>query len=45
MRKKYILILVKGLPDGLDDTKLTAEKEVPINFSEQLKKNLFKVAL
>ena len=39
MRENYILILVKDPPDGLDDTKLTAEKEVPINFAEQQKKN------
>ena len=32
--KKYILILVNGPAQGLDDTELTAEAEYSINFSE-----------
>ena len=37
-RKKNILILRKGPVEGLDDTRLTAEKEHAINFTEQHKK-------
>ena len=37
-RKKYILILGKSATKGLDDTKLTAEKEYATNFSDQNKK-------
>ena len=37
-RKKNILILRKGPVQGLDDTRLTAEKEHAINFTEQHKK-------
>ena len=37
-KKKDILILHKGLPGGLHDTTVTAEKKYPINFTEQLKK-------
>ena len=37
-KKKDILILRKGLPGGLDDTTVTAEKKYPINFTEQQKK-------
>ena len=37
-RNKYILILVKGPTQGLDDTTLAVEKEYAINFSEQQKK-------
>ena len=36
-KKKNILILGKGLPDGLDDTMLTAEKEYSINFTKKQK--------
>ena len=36
--KKKILILDKVQTKGLDDTKLTAEKEYPINISEHHKK-------
>ena len=35
---KDILILGKGLTDGLDDTLLTAEKEYSMNFTEQQNK-------
>ena len=37
-RKKEILILGKGPTQGLDDTKLTVEKQYGIHFSEQQKK-------
>ena len=37
-KRKDILILAKGSPDGLDDTTLAAKKEYLINFTEQLKK-------
>ena len=40
-RKKDILILSKGPLQGLDNTKLTAEKEYATNFSEQQKKIYF----
>ena len=36
---KDILILGKDLDQGLDNTKLTAERQYAINFSEQLKKS------
>ena len=36
--KKDVLILSKGLTEGLDDSMLTAGKEHPINFTEQQKK-------
>ena len=36
--KKDILILHKCLPDGLDDTTVTAEKKYAIDFTEQQKK-------
>ena len=38
-KKKCILILHKCPLQGLQDTKLTAEKEYTINFIEQHKKN------
>lgn len=38
---KDILILGKDLDQGLDNTKLTAERQYAINFSEQLKKSCF----
>ena len=34
-----MLILSKGLRDGLDDTTLTAEAEYSVNFSKQHQKN------
>ena len=37
-RKKEILILGKGPTDGLNDTRLTAEKEYSINFTEHYKR-------
>ena len=37
--KKGMLILSKGLRDGLDDTTLTAEAEYSVNFSKQHQKN------
>ena len=40
---KDILILGKGLTDGLDDTLLTAEKEYSMNFTEQ--QNRFCISL
>ena len=43
-RKKDILILVKGTTQGLEKT-LSAEKIYSINFTENNKKKLFKVAL
>lgn len=39
-RKNDILILGKGPADGLDDTKLFAEKQYSINFTEHNKKIL-----
>ena len=33
--RKYILILCKGISDGLNNTTITAEVECSINFSEQ----------
>ena len=36
--KKYILILGKGVTQGLDDTTLTAEAEYSLNFTEHEKK-------
>ena len=44
-KKKDILILEKGPADGLDDTRLSTEKEYSINFTEQSKKKLFKPTL
>ena len=38
IEKKDILILDKGPKKGIDDTKLTAEKEYAMDFSEQQKK-------
>ena len=43
-RKKDILILVKGTTQGLEKT-LSAEKIYSINFTENNKKKLFKLAL
>ena len=43
-RKKDILILVKGTTQGLEKT-LRAEKIYSINFTENNKKKLFKLAL
>ena len=40
-KKKYILILSKGLTQGSYDTKLTAEKKYSINFTESRKKFCF----
>ena len=37
-KKKYILILGKGLTQGLDDTTLIAEAQYPIDFSRSNKK-------
>ena len=37
-KKKNILILGKGLTQGLTDITLTAEKEHSVNFNEQHKK-------
>ena len=37
-KKKDIIIPGKGPTQGLDDTKLTSEKEYSINFTEQHKK-------
>ena len=36
---KYILILGKGLTQGLDGTTLTSEALYPINFTQSEKKN------
>ena len=44
-KKKYILILGERPTQGLDGTTLTAEKKYSINFTENNKKNLFKLAL
>ena len=42
-RYEDILILCKGPTSGLDDTKLTAEKECSINFTEQQKKHCLRL--
>ena len=44
-RRKDILILGEGPTQGLDDTTLTVEKLYSINFTENNKKKLFKLAL
>ena len=44
-KKKYILIRGKGPTQGLDGPTLTSEKLYSINFTENNKKILFKLAL
>ena len=44
-KKKYILILSKDPTDGLEDAKVTTEKEYSISFFRSTVKILFKVSL
>ena len=44
-KNKDILTLGKGLVDDLDDNTLTIEKKYSTNFTEEQKKNLFKLVL
>ena len=44
-KKKYILILSKDPTDGLEDAKVTTEKEYSLTFFRSTVKILFKVSL